>query len=166
MGCSVARPSRCATTAYSTTGKQSVRPASQRALAAGDRCADWRMGGVAHLKLMIGNKMATTTTTTTNHRQQKREPASAADDDTASSSVDNLLHCPVCNNEFNAPKLLPCLHSYCFECLESSLAQSHIGPGQAFLCPLCKTQCVVPPRGVRAMKSNVFLVTLQVNHVD
>ena len=101
-------------------------------------------------------------TTTTNHRQ-RQVPASAAGDDSSSSAIDNLLRCPVCSNEFNAPKLLPCLHSYCFECLESSLAQSHIGPGQAFLCPLCKTQCVVPPRGVRAMKSNVFLVTLQVS---
>ena len=90
---------------------------------------------------------------TTNDRQHENNDSPSA--------VDNLLHCPVCNNEFNAPKLLPCLHSFCFECLESSLAQSQIGPGQAFLCPLCKTQCVVPPRGIRAMKSNVFLVTLQ-----
>ena len=97
-------------------------------------------------------------TTTTNHRQRETNSPAAAE---SSSAVDNLLHCPVCSHEFNAPKLLPCLHSFCFECLESSLGQSQIGPGQAFLCPLCKTQCVVPPRGVRAMKSNVFLVTLQ-----
>jgi len=75
--------------------------------------------------------------------------------------LSDFLHCPVCNNEFNAPKVLPCLHSFCFECLESSLGQSQIGAGQAFLCPICKTQCVVPARGVRSMKSNIFLVTLQ-----
>jgi len=75
--------------------------------------------------------------------------------------ADSFLICQVCGNEFNAPKVLPCLHSFCFECLENSLSQSDIGPGQAFLCPICKTQCVVPARGVRSMKSNIFLVTLQ-----
>lgn len=117
---------------------------------AGRQAASGVTPAQAHLADDIGNsKMATTT----NHRQ--------ADETSPGGGVDTLLRCPVCSNEFNAPKLLPCLHSFCFECLESSLAQSHIGPGQAFLCPLCKTQCVVPPRGVRAMKSNVFVVTLQ-----
>jgi len=80
---------------------------------------------------------------------------------TVDSLPDEFINCPVCNSEYNAPKVLPCLHSFCLECLDSSLSQSQVGPGQAFLCPICKTQCEVPPRGVRAMKSNIFLVTLQ-----
>lgn len=75
--------------------------------------------------------------------------------------LDDFLHCPCCMKEYNQPKLLPCLHSFCFECLDSNLNDNGIGPGEAFLCPICKTQCVVPARGVRAMKSNIFLVTLQ-----
>src|SRR5687768_9389330 len=90
-----------------------------------------------------------------------KKPSAAATAAATAGLSDAFLFCPVCNNEFNTPKVLPCLHSFCYECLESSLSQSEIGPGQAFLCPICKTQCVVPARGVRAMKSNIFLVTLQ-----
>ena len=73
----------------------------------------------------------------------------------------DFLKCPVCSDELQAPKILPCLHSFCFKCLKSSLDQSGIGNGQKFLCPLCKFECTVPPRGVAAMKTNIFVVTLQ-----
>ena len=73
----------------------------------------------------------------------------------------DFLKCPVCQDDLKAPKILPCLHSFCFECLKNSLAQSNIGNGQSFLCPLCKLECTVPARGVAAMKTNIFAVTLQ-----
>ena len=79
-----------------------------------------------------------------------------------SEAVDGeFLKCPVCSDDLKAPKLLPCLHSFCFTCLKSSLEQSGIRNGQSFLCPLCKFECVVPARGVAAMKTNIFVVTLQ-----
>ena len=74
---------------------------------------------------------------------------------------DDYLKCPICQDDLRAPKILPCLHSFCFECLKNSLQQSKIANGQAFLCPLCKEQCSVPFKGVAAMKTNIFYVTLQ-----
>ncbi|ESN95184.1 hypothetical protein HELRODRAFT_179784 [Helobdella robusta] len=99
----------------------------------------------------------TVTTNNTKNNVDKNNHDDDGDDD----DTDDFLHCPCCQNEYNQPKMLPCLHSFCYECLESNLTQNGIGPGEAFLCPICKTQCVVPARGVRAMKSNIFLVTLQ-----
>ena len=76
----------------------------------------------------------------------------------------DLLKCPVCQEDFNQPKILPCLHSFCFDCLENSLKQSNIGAGQAFLCPICRHQCFVPMKGVNALRDNIFFVTLQEFH--
>ena len=76
----------------------------------------------------------------------------------------DFLKCPVCQEEYTAPKMLPCLHNFCFECLNKSLKQSKIGKGQAFLCPICQHECVVPTRGVPGMKTNIFLISLQEFH--
>jgi hypothetical protein len=52
-----------------------------------------------------------------------------------------FLKCPVCEMDFNNPKVLPCLHSFCAECLKASLKQSNIGEygakRQAFIHPCC-----------------------------
>ena len=69
--------------------------------------------------------------------------------------------CPVCQTEFTDPKILPCLHTFCEQCLENSLRQSNIQNGQAFLCPLCRSESKVPLGGVEALKTNIFYETLQ-----
>ena len=73
---------------------------------------------------------------------------------------DEFITCPVCTNAYSTPKVLPCMHSFCEECLKDCLNESDIGPGQSFLCPICKYQCVNPKRGVGAFPSNVFIETL------
>lgn len=62
--------------------------------------------------------------------------------------LSSVLYVCICRD----PKVLPCLHSFCEQCLEDSLAKSNIGPGQAFLCPICHSEAVVPKRGVSAMQ--------------
>lgn len=91
-----------------------------------------------------------------NHEQNNN--GTSADLDMLS---EHNLKCPICHNDFTAPKILPCLHSFCFECLSTSLQQSQIGPGDMFLCPLCNEECSVPLKGVAAMKTNIFYVTMQ-----
>jgi len=74
---------------------------------------------------------------------------------------EEFMNCPVCKKTFETPKLLPCLHSFCERCLQNSLQASGIQQGQAFLCPLCRNDCVLPKKGVSALPSNVFIETLQ-----
>ena len=55
------------------------------------------------------------------------------------------LTCPVCTDLFNTPKTLPCLHTFCEECLscaEEARKKMTIGEGSwsenAVLCPMCR----------------------------
>lgn len=70
---------------------------------------------------------------------------------------DSFLICRVCEGQYRRPKLLSCFHSFCNDCLETNLDRSQIGPGQAFLCPICKTRCIVPEKGVRDMTVNALV---------
>ena len=72
-----------------------------------------------------------------------------------------VLNCPICQNGFRNPKMLPCLHTFCQQCLGESLDRSNIANGQGFLCPICHYECQVPKRGVQALPHNVFYETLQ-----
>ena len=71
-----------------------------------------------------------------------------------------LLKCPVCHRNYDRPKLLPCLHTFCQACLQNCLHQSQITNGQAFLCPLCRYECNVPKRGVISFLDNVLSESL------
>ncbi|XP_076087700.1 protein meiotic P26-like [Mytilus galloprovincialis] len=52
-----------------------------------------------------------------------------------------FLECPICNELFNDtdrhPRVLPCLHSYCYTCLKKLIEQSK------YTCPLCKSDFFV-----------------------
>ncbi|CAG2233487.1 unnamed protein product [Mytilus edulis] len=52
-----------------------------------------------------------------------------------------FLECPICNELFNDtdrhPRVLPCLHSYCYTCLKTLIEQSK------YTCPLCKSDFFV-----------------------
>ena len=85
-------------------------------------------------------------------KRKKKKP----EDDPAA----GLIKCPVCRKPYNQPKLLPCCHSFCESCLQTSLKNSDIGPGQPFLCPLCHMECVIPKRGAAAFQDNFLLSTL------
>lgn len=73
---------------------------------------------------------------------------------------EDFLHCPNCSRELQSPKMLPCLHSFCSECLESCLENADIKPEECFLCPICRSRCSVPKGGVAAMKSNVLVESM------
>lgn len=63
----------------------------------------------------------------------------------------DFLACKICLEQLNTPKTLPCLHTYCQDCL----AQLDIG-GQV-RCPECREIVPVPPEGVAAFKTNFFV---------
>lgn len=73
----------------------------------------------------------------------------------------DLLTCGVCSELFDDPKLLPCLHTFCSSCLERSLQENSVRPGQEFLCPVCHQRIQVPARGASDFKNNILFVTIQ-----
>ena len=50
--------------------------------------------------------------------------------------------CPICHDFFQEPKILPCLHYYCKECVKT-LAQ-RVLENEPFSCPECRTEIVLP----------------------
>ena len=39
--------------------------------------------------------------------------------------VENVITCPVCLRHFDQPRMLPCSHTFCFQCLQQMATQNN-----------------------------------------
>ena len=67
----------------------------------------------------------------------------------------DLTLCRICMETYTKPKALPCLHTFCLECL-TKLPTVEID-GDLLPCPLCRRQFVIPQGGMDQLQAN-FLV--------
>eukprot|EP00117_Sycon_ciliatum_P033929 scpid70527/ scgid4242/ E3 ubiquitin-protein ligase TRIM56; Tripartite motif-containing protein 56 len=68
---------------------------------------------------------------------------------------DAVLLCSICLDCYREPKVLPCQHTYCRECLETILnAQAS---KSTLLCPECRFEVTVPDGGVRYLATNYLV---------
>ncbi|XP_078584379.1 uncharacterized protein LOC144866694, partial [Branchiostoma floridae x Branchiostoma japonicum] len=65
------------------------------------------------------------------------------------------LTCSICLELFTRPKVLPCQHTFCQDCL-----QDHAGRGGAFQCPNCRQQVRLPRQGVAGLPDNHLVTSL------
>ena len=65
--------------------------------------------------------------------------------------VTNHVTCPICYQLYKDPKVLPCQHSYCQECLNKLEKDKQV------TCPECREVAQVPDGGVEEFKTN-FLI--------
>ncbi|XP_038066475.1 E3 ubiquitin-protein ligase TRIM56-like [Patiria miniata] len=71
----------------------------------------------------------------------------------------NHLECSICQDRFDKPKILACLHSFCEKCLvDYHSGRHHTSP--KIPCPLCRQETVLPQTGVSALKTNFFITSL------
>ena len=68
------------------------------------------------------------------------------------------LNCSICLHAFADPRVLPCVHSFCYSCLEGWIKES--GSSQTIRCPLCMNVSPLPSGGLKKIKSNYFLTYL------
>ena len=74
---------------------------------------------------------------------------------------ENFLLCIICAEQYRNPKVLPCLHSFCEVCLQTYLKKKGHQPGQNSLCPICQQKFQLPSDGVKGLKTNFMLNSLQ-----
>ncbi|XP_066267308.1 tripartite motif-containing protein 2-like [Branchiostoma lanceolatum] len=68
---------------------------------------------------------------------------------------EQFLTCPVCLLHFRDPRILPCLHTFCRECLQEWTTKQ-----QPLECPTCRTQVSLPGQGVDGLKTNFYVNNL------
>ena len=64
--------------------------------------------------------------------------------------VNKFLKCELCNTEFEDPKLLDCLHTFCEKCITKSNTES---AGNKVLCPKCQ----LPTDTQHGLRNNHFI---------
>ncbi|XP_053400127.1 E3 ubiquitin-protein ligase Midline-1-like isoform X3 [Mercenaria mercenaria] len=55
--------------------------------------------------------------------------------------IESILNCPICMEEYNDPRILPCQHSFCEKCLSSyikDLTKAKPLKKGSFPCPICR----------------------------
>ncbi|KAJ8032324.1 E3 ubiquitin-protein ligase TRIM56 [Holothuria leucospilota] len=65
---------------------------------------------------------------------------------------DKFCLCSICLEKLKEPKLLPCLHRYCKECLSSIIP----GTKDVIKCPECREETQIPTNGVDGFKTDFY----------
>eukprot|EP00058_Branchiostoma_floridae_P016995 XP_002602483.1 hypothetical protein BRAFLDRAFT_86868 [Branchiostoma floridae] len=68
---------------------------------------------------------------------------------------EQFLTCPVCMLHFRDPRVLPCLHTFCRECLQEWATKQ-----QPLECPTCRTHVSLPDQGVDGLRTNFYVNNL------
>ncbi len=72
----------------------------------------------------------------------------------ASEAVHKLeqeLTCSICLDQYTSPKTLPCLHTYCLECLKGIQPELTQQGNYSLPCPTCRSPCQLPQQGVETL---------------
>eukprot|EP00058_Branchiostoma_floridae_P002395 XP_002587883.1 hypothetical protein BRAFLDRAFT_87270 [Branchiostoma floridae] len=65
------------------------------------------------------------------------------------------LSCSICLELFTRPKVLPCQHTFCQDCL-----QDHASRKVPFQCPNCRQQVRLPRQGVAGLPDNIMAANM------
>ena len=70
----------------------------------------------------------------------------------------DMTECSICTEVFTDPRVLPCQHTFCLQCLMDY--GRHRRPGNRMPCPLCREEFTIPADGLTGMPKNFFMEKL------
>ena len=76
--------------------------------------------------------------------------------------LEEEITCPVCQEHFREPKILPCLHYYCKECVRQLAVRA--GPNHPFACPECRRGTVLPQNDPEQLPTAFFVNRMKELH--
>ena len=68
--------------------------------------------------------------------------------------LESEITCPICQEHYTEPKILPCLHYYCKKCILKLALRTQ--SGKSFHCPECRCEATLPEGGVDNLKTAFF----------
>ena len=74
---------------------------------------------------------------------------------TAKDCLPHHVTCQMCSGPFSDPRILPCLHSFCCQCLHKEMEK--VGPQKSLQCPTCLRNVPIPVGGASAFPQNLHL---------
>ena len=84
----------------------------------------------------------------------------AVEPDDVVSNIKTNLTCQICDKLFLDPRILPCLHTFCCQCIES-LVRNRPLKDKILKCPTCQLETGLDSRAaVRRLPANSLLVSL------
>ena len=72
--------------------------------------------------------------------------------------LDDMTECSICCEVFNDPRVLPCLHTFCLQCLLDYGKDKQ--PGNSMACPVCRKEFTIPDDGLAGTQKNFFMEKL------
>lgn len=74
--------------------------------------------------------------------------------------LSDIVECCICTDIFTDPRILPCFHTFCANCLKEIGLKAKKGPGDKMSCPQCRAEFTVPLGGFMELQKNFFMCKL------
>jgi len=73
--------------------------------------------------------------------------------------LNSMTECAICSETYDDPRILPCVHTYCFKCIDGFCGRK--SPGEKAECPLCRNEFEIPKSGVAGLRKNFIVEQLK-----
>ena len=73
--------------------------------------------------------------------------------------LNQMLECAICIAPYRDPRVLPCHHGFCRDCLEQMFNSSEYR--RTLMCPTCRKILKLPKGGVKNLPVHFYLSSLQ-----
>lgn len=84
----------------------------------------------------------------------------SAEKSSATTQLNDITECCICLKTFTDPRMLPCIHTFCPQCLQDMVDKSDKKPEDALPCPVCRKKFTIPEYGIQHIQKNFFMASI------